>query len=68
MFDPFAALCYMHPLPIQSSPRGEKDITQVSGTCSPRSIRGGGMISHSKLALISLYRSDKVRACGGGWL
>ena len=26
-------------------PRGEKDITQVSGTCSPRSIRGGGIFS-----------------------
>ena len=26
-------------------PRSEKDITQVSGTCSPRSIRGRGILS-----------------------
>ena len=34
------------------SPGGEKDITQVSGTCGPRSIRGGGMFPQVDLALI----------------
>ena len=40
--DPFRGVCYLGERLILG-PRGEKDITQVSGTCSPRSIRGGGI-------------------------
>src|SRR5215813_6713315 len=49
-----------------SSPRGEKDITQVSGTCSPRSIRGGGiLLDEARLDLAVFFGYSPLLCCGG---
>ncbi len=51
--------------PLFDRPRGEKDITQVSGTCSPGSIPGGGTLLWGRNAsLIWLVCSYTLATCG----